>query len=705
MKRIFWLIFAIMPLAMMAQSPDVVIDNDTTKVTDLAELVVEGRTQQVIKNGVEYIPSKKMKNSSVDATQLLVNLQAPQLRINMSTREIKTFTGQDVAFFINYRKATSDELKGMRTDDVIKVEVLQYPEDPRFLGELNVVNFVVHEYEYGGFTKAILDAQAYDVDALIGVVYSKFNYKNWKFNLSTMDGGTRSKNMPYYSEEKFKDITFQGKHYDELTRISDAGEGFLRKGNLENVNFKADWSNNKNITAVHTFHFDRLAGDPLYQRTSRLTYSDPSLPEDWSSYRENLQNINYSADGYYIFQLPKSYRLYAEWIFGYASNRRDSRDVLGDFSEIVNDSREKIYKYAGVIQLSKSFNHNNRLSLRLNTSNNDYKTHYIRPNGEMQKLLSSSATANLTYTQGWNNGMSLYARTGIYYVYGKINGKRKISRLNPSIDIEWDYSISPKHSLSVSAWWLNDSPQSDLFNDAFVQRNELVWVKGNPNLKVQSNTRGNVTYTFIPTNTLSMNAGLTYFSAYNKVNAFYTTMPGYDGLVRNTESGGRYSKYVIDLSVTKRLFNSLTLSAWGTVQWLDMTGINALKKTLYNAELSVGYSLGRFYINGSYSIPYNWIDYTAMGVMTHGQSNYSLSVTYNVGDFIASIQANNIFNSLENMRTTFVSHNYSQTVREWNEGFGRKIELVLSYTIPYGKKVSRQEEVGKGENLNSAVLK
>lgn len=239
MKLTFTLLLLLFIFPTFGQQGNAETDNDSVKITNLSEFIVEGRTQNIIKHGVEFIPSKKMKNSSVDATQLLINMQVPQLRITPSTKDIKTFTGQDVAFFINYQKASSDDLKGMRTKDVIRVEVLQFPDDPRFLGEINVVNFVINEYEYGGFTKATFVMQTYEVEAPIGLLYSKFNYKNWRFNLSTMDGTTRSQKMPYFSEETFRNINFNGNHFAELSRISDAGEGFYRKANLENVNFRA----------------------------------------------------------------------------------------------------------------------------------------------------------------------------------------------------------------------------------------------------------------------------------------------------------------------------------------------------------------------------------------------------------------------------------------------------------------------------------
>lgn len=699
-------VLAILPIAMCAQNAEGELENDSTKVTDLTEFVVEGRTQQVIKNGVEYIPSKRMKKSSVDATQLLVNLQAPQLRIAPGSKDVKTNTGQHVAFFINYQKATPEELSGMHTEDVVRVEVLRYPEDARFLGEINVVNFIVHEYEYGGFTKATLVGQSLDQDVLIGMLYSKFSYKNWKFNASTTDGGGRFKKQPYYSDEQFHDIDFNGKHYDDLTRVVNSGEGFLRKVNLEKVNFKADWHNNKNFMTAHIFNFDRLAGRPLYRRTDRISYSDANLPVDLSTYRENLQTINYSAEGDYTFFLPKDFSLYAQWNFGYASNRRDSRVVMEYLPEIVNDSREKAYTYRGEIQVNKRFGHDNQLSFKAITSNTNYNTNYIRPSDDVQKLLSSTTVAWFTYTQNWKNGMNLYTRTGMAYTLGRVNGERVLSRVAPRMGLQLAYPINKNHSVSVNGWWFNDSPTVDYFSDAFVQSHELLWLKGNPGLKMQTGTQDEISYTFIPTNTLNMTLGFTYYLEHNKANAVYTVLPGYDGVIRNMVSGGDFNKYSIDFSVSKSLLqNSLRLSAYGSAYWINMTGINSLKRFFYYTQVNASYSIGHFLINGSYIPPMTWTDAYALGAVWRSESRYALTLTYNVGDFIASVEAINIFNRGKNMHTTFVSDRYSKTVNEWVENFGRKIELTLSYTIPYGKKVSRQEEVGGAETIKSAVLK
>lgn len=147
---------------------------DSIGTQTLDEVVVESRTQHVIDQGVEYIPSKKTRKSAIDASNLLDLMNIPQLDITPGSLAVKTYTGKDVAMFIDFKEATEEDLQGLRPEDVLRVEVLQYPQDPRFRGQANVVNFIMRKYDWGGYTKLTLTGNTLSVDRGNGLLYSKF---------------------------------------------------------------------------------------------------------------------------------------------------------------------------------------------------------------------------------------------------------------------------------------------------------------------------------------------------------------------------------------------------------------------------------------------------------------------------------------------------------------------------------------------------
>ena len=69
----------------------------------------------------------------------------------MMDNTVTTPSGQSVAIYINYILASAEEMEGISTSDVRRVEYLDFPSDPRFQGNEHVVNFIVQKYESGGY--------------------------------------------------------------------------------------------------------------------------------------------------------------------------------------------------------------------------------------------------------------------------------------------------------------------------------------------------------------------------------------------------------------------------------------------------------------------------------------------------------------------------------------------------------------------------
>ena len=154
---------------MLAQS----LNNDTIQEHELKEIVVEAQMQRTSATTSTYIPSARQKNSASDAVSLLSQMAIPQLEVNPSTLTVNTISGQAVSIFIDYVAATSQDLQGMQPKDVKRVEFLLNPKDPRFKGAPYVVLFIMHKYEWGGYTKFNVN-KTFVVNRTNGSIYSKF---------------------------------------------------------------------------------------------------------------------------------------------------------------------------------------------------------------------------------------------------------------------------------------------------------------------------------------------------------------------------------------------------------------------------------------------------------------------------------------------------------------------------------------------------
>ena len=157
---------------------------DRIEAKELDEVVVEAQNQRTDAKLSTYTPTGKQKSSAQNAIDLLRQLAIPQININLVDNAVTTQTGQNVAIFINYLPASAEEIEGLFTADVRRVEYLDFPTDPRFQGNEHVVNFIMQKYEYGGYTKATVSE-----NFLVGKlssrasVYSKFAYKRMTYDL------------------------------------------------------------------------------------------------------------------------------------------------------------------------------------------------------------------------------------------------------------------------------------------------------------------------------------------------------------------------------------------------------------------------------------------------------------------------------------------------------------------------------------------
>ncbi len=679
------------------------LSTDTTAV-QLDEVVVQGRTQKVVKYGVEYTPGKDIKRHSQSATKLLDAMQIPQLSVDPLAQTVKTLSGKDVSMFIDYVPATDKDLQGMRVEDVLRVEVLEYPQDPRFQSAQHVVNFIMHKYEWGGYTK--LGARGWFLNpnaAGAADVYSKFVRKRWTFDATLGGYVSYSDQNGGHRAELYRDIDFHGQHYSELGRYTDIDD-YYNHNNDQWTSLRASYSSDS-VYIQHTVGFSRSAV-PGEMTRSTLSFSDPVLGDGLTSVsRSNNQELTPWIQAYYWFQLPHGNSITAFWNFMHTWRKRHSSYLAGNLDHILNANRERTYSPNAQLYYSKNFGHGNTFRTALMTYNTIYHTDYYGSYQGRQSLLSSENMLFLEYMQNWGFGLNLYSRVGMSYVIGRINGHTNQKQWNPRLGVQVQYKFNDRHNASIEGWWGNNHPQASTSNTAIVQSNELLWLQGNPGLRNTIFKQATASYNFIPNNQYSFSASAEYEGSGHKQAYEYFVVPGYDGVVRRTVNSGnghRYSGYV---SASGNFFDGkLRLKLTGEANRIVLTGIDAQRCNWLMGQIRATYYVGNFEISGRYMTPQKQLSAWSGGTVTRYPSIYEFAVSYNVGSLKLTADITQAFNHGTRKREQYVGSPHYAERSWWSGQFDRGVFLSASYTFSYGKKVRMGNELGRGSSGGSAIL-
>lgn len=669
----------------------------------LKALTVESRTQRVIRNGVEYVPAKKTKRVSLDAVGLLLNMQIPMLNVDPASKSISTLNGDGVSLFIDYVPASTEEVNGLRPEDVLKVEVLNYPDDPRFGTATHVVNFIMQHYEWGGYTKLTADGETLAADRGDGKVFSRFVYDKWTLDGYAEGEWIHSDRNPSTQHISYRDVEFEGRHYDEVNKNVNGGDDYLSRRNSQK--FSLTFSRRGNGSFIqHAVSFGRSA-TPVTHSMADVNFSIPSVDRTESFNRESYQSLYPTARGYYQFQLPKENSLMASWDFTFGSTKRGSFYQLGTLIPIENDNKEKVYSPNASIEYGRKLPHNNAFRFNIATYNTIYDTRYMGSANMRQSLLSSESMFFLIYTQNWEK-LSLYSRVGASWTVGRVNGTTNLDEWNPRIGFSVEYRINDRNSAGVEGWWGNSHPQASTANEALVRDSELLWLQGNPDLRNTLFCLSSASYNYVPHNRFSLSASVQYEGNPHKQAFRFYTMPGYDGLIRQSVNSGSANSYSARISATFRMLdNSLILKAYGSASRVVLTGCDAQTMNALYGNVSVQYARNNWSAMLYYNTPRHNLHGWSNGYRSSIKSVYGANISYGIGNFKGTLEFRNWFSGNGYEEISFRSPLYSESTRNWSWYASRNLLVSLSYTFNYGKKVSNNNEQHGGGGVGSAILK
>lgn len=675
---------------------DLLLESGTIKLKSVS---VEAHSSYVDSDRSVYTPTSRQKRVAQDATDLLKVMAMPEINIDPASNSVTDNFGQSVPIYINYMKASGQDLSGMRTSDVRRVEFLYAPTDPRFQGAQQVINFIIQEYEYGGYTKAVASE-----DFLTGLksdasVFSKFSYKKMNYDLYV---GSRNQDDRHNGSSTSSTYSLKDENGNPYTakRIETLDDSHFIQNQLP-VTFRASYGD-KNIRIRNTVGFTHL-WKPENKESGSLCYL-PSQGTDYEFSRMYTKRSNlYSYSGSYFFAFPHEFSLSLEPSFSYSSIKDNTDYITTANDSVIRKANERVSYFRVTAIVDKQVNKKNSIFLFTRFSKRHNNLVYQGTDNAKSIYDSYGSGVLLGYTHK-SEKLMLRADVGFACERNIINGTR-YDDWYPSTHVQLGYSINRKNRLSMFAEYASFTPEISEKSPDVLKQNEFMYKTGNPNLENYRVYDLSLGYTWLPTNRFNSNIYCSYEGFSDRLKTVYEEYDGGRSILRTYLNDGNSHRIYSGVNFNLKLFdNNLMLSANPEWDLYKITGLYARTLNSVFFKASALYYLGNFYFEGRYKMRVKKLNVES-GVVQRDRNTYSVTAGWSNGDFNLRLTAFNIFNSgwLRYTRE-FTSSLYSESRRVYAPTAHPTINLSVVYTIGYGKKVKRGNEVGEQSGPSSAIL-
>lgn len=509
---------------------------DSVKTRELDEVVVEAQMQRTSSTSTTYIPTSKQKNASQNAVDLLRQMAIPQIQINPVSEAVTDNAGSEVAIFINYLEASKEEIEGLRTLDVKKVEYIEFPTDPRFRWAQRVINIIVQQYAYGGYTKLTTNENFLVGFSSRNNIFSKFSYKKMTYDLYVGANNWNNHHIGNNVKGIYSLKNADGKDY-QLIR-AEFLNGSHYKQNQYPVTFRATYASEK-IQIRNTLGFTHL-GIPVYNERGNLTYQ-PGSEQNYTFNRRNPNRNNSLAyQGSFFFSLPNQFSIDISPRFNYMHSNDYLKYFTTNSPEIVRNAREDAYNYRVDAYLQKRIGQKHTAMLGVNGGDNINRLCYSGTNNYYDRFHNAFVAGLLGY-QLASKKVRLYADAGVYWSQSDINGV-VYTDTYPFVHLNVRYSPNSKNAFSAFLQCANATPGVNQKSPDILQDNEYMFVTGNPLLENSRNLMFNLGYTWMPNNTFGLNAFGNFNSFFNRQLLTYEPYNNGIAIIKTYRNSGNFLK-------------------------------------------------------------------------------------------------------------------------------------------------------------------
>lgn len=673
---------------------------DSVKTRELDEVVVEAQMQRTSPTSTTYIPTGKQKNASQNAVDLLRQMAIPQIHINPVSEAVTDNAGGEVVIFINYLEASKEEMEGLRTPDVKKVEYIEFPTDPRFRGAQRVINIIVQQYAYGGYTKLTTNENFLVGFSSRNNIFSKFSYKKMTYDLYVGANNWNNHHIGNNVKGIYSLKNADGKDY-QLIR-TESLDGSHYKQNQYPVTFRATYASEK-IQIRNTAGFTHL-GIPVYDERGNLTYL-PGSEQNYTFNRSNPNRNNSLAyQGSFLFSLPNQFSIDISLRFNYMHSNDYLKYFTTNTPEIVRNARENAYSYRVDAYLQKRIGQKHTAMLGVNGGDNINRLRYSGTNSYYDRFHNAFVAGLLGY-QLASKKVRLYADAGVYWSQSDINGV-VYTDTYPFVHLNVRYSPNSKNAFSAFLQYANATPGINQKSPDILQDNEYMFVTGNPLLENSRNLMFNLGYTWMPNNTFGLNVFGNFNSFFNRQLLTYEPYNNGMAIIKTYRNSGNFLKGEIGFAANwKLLGGKLQLYARPKQTFYKSTGIYCDSYNPFNITAQATYYLNSFYFQAYYQSPDKQM-FTSSPQIHKDRNFHSLTVGWANSDWNIRLMVANIFNKGWSSADIVTE---SPLYTEFRENIGTsshpRINITATYTFGYGKKVQRGNEIGEQSGANSAIMK
>lgn len=672
---------------------------DSIEGKELNEVVVEASNQRTSSNISTYIPMARQKDAAADAISLLNQMAIPQIEVDPVSQAVKTASGQGVSIFIDFLPATAQDLQGMRTQDVKKVEYYLHPTDPRFQGAHYAINFIMQKYEWGGYTKVTAN-KWFGVNRTEGEVYSKMAYKSMIFDLYVDEIYLTNRHGGVRSIETFRFDDLFGKGPQTVQRTSETNSSLYRN-NSNDFAFRALYNSTKVVISNRLAY--SLTNNPHDDSHSSLKYS-ALFPAATSA--TTMSRRNYAIDYYCNLTafLSEKFVINAEASYTFGRNKSDSRYTTDNNLDIVNNARENVHNMQINPRLHWLIDSRNKIIFYFATSQNWNFIDYMGNSPSHQKYNVGGYLGGAHYNLNldkWNVG----GEFGWVWERNHISDTR-MSNNFPQANAYATFSPTDKHQIEATWRYGKDVPEASQKSPNMLQQDELMWYQGTPTLSDYSYHSAGLSYTWLPNNRWQLSADGYVYMLGNRCVTIYSPTAPEGTMLRKYVNDGDYRSGMLGISATAKLFGGKLVAKLRPQYWLrKTTGAYASTRNELTCTAQLTYYFGKFYLWGWYMTPSHYQEEQS-GIVERTPAKYQMQFGW--GDKGWNIRAgvyNFLRTSWESSHQTLTSEYYSFDRKQFSTAQHWRITFAVSYTFGYGKKVDHYDEVSGSGTAGSAILK